>query len=343
MIPVWKLIPRVAGYVTKRNIATARVIITDTDTAEITGQRSTAVYGDSDIVDKTFNVLAASFEHDIQGLNIKGIHEKYTDLAIQQEPYVIKQDESELDPRIPLYDKSLVGMASCMESNVPYPAGPFDSIAGYSYYGMSGAGRTCMNKYLYAAVHATHPSRQFSTSAPSKTQGGQSLPFIDVSDPTPQGIQGDQCVSFKLWLENCVRYGLPSCDEQLHAINSGRKTLAQIFAEQQELIKEVAEKYRRGDVKAKIASNSMQKSTISEHSPCPQGIQGDDCVRYKLWLENCRRFEFGDCEENIQAIQSGRKTLSQVFEDQDRQIQEIVRQYQQRRHYSTTARDDKRD
>ncbi|KAK3586529.1 hypothetical protein CHS0354_035065 [Potamilus streckersoni] len=343
MIPVWKLIPRVAGCVTKRNIATARVIIPKTDRSDISGQRSTVVCGDSGIVDQTFKVRVASFEHDIHGLNLKGIHEKYTTFNVQQEPYVIKQDESELDPHIPLYDKCLIGMSSCTESNVPYPAGPFDAITGYSNYCIFGAGRRRVNKYLYAGVHATHPSRHFSTSGPSMSQGGQPLQYMDTSAPTPQGIQGDQCVSFKLWLENCVRYGLPSCDEQLHDINSGRKTLAQVFAEQQELIKEVAEKYRRGEVKSKAAADGMLKSTISEHSPSTQGIQGDECVRYKLWLENCRRFEFRDCEENIRAVQSGRKTLSQVFEEQDRQIQEIVQQYQQHRHYSTTARDDKRD
>jgi len=63
----------------------------------------------------------------------------------------------------------------------------------------------------------------------------------DFEPPAAQGVQGDDCVTFKLWLENCHRYNL-NCDEDLQGIQSGRKTLSQVFAEQDELIRMIAAK-----------------------------------------------------------------------------------------------------
>ena len=44
----------------------------------------------------------------------------------------------------------------------------------------------------------------------------------------PEGIQGEDCANFKLWLQSCRNYGLHNCDEQLANIHEGRKTLAQV-------------------------------------------------------------------------------------------------------------------
>lgn len=57
--------------------------------------------------------------------------------------------------------------------------------------------------------------------------------------------------------------------------------------------------------------------------PCPQGVQGDDCVRFKLWLENCQRFNLHDCVEQLQGFQSGRVTLAQIFAQQDAMIKDV--------------------
>lgn len=57
--------------------------------------------------------------------------------------------------------------------------------------------------------------------------------------------------------------------------------------------------------------------------PCPQGIQGDDCVRFKLWLANCHRFGIQDCGEQLQGVQSGRVTLDQIFAQQEETIRQV--------------------
>ena len=71
-------------------------------------------------------------------------------------------------------------------------------------------------------------------------QGTVRLPEIDV--PCPQGVQGQDCAQFKLWLENCHRFGLHDCRQQLQGFQSGRLSLAQLFAEQESTIKQVREK-----------------------------------------------------------------------------------------------------
>ncbi|XP_070194282.1 uncharacterized protein [Littorina saxatilis] len=167
----------------------------------------------------------------------------------------------------------------------------------------------------------------------------------------PQGVQGSAdlgagCAHFNTWLENCRRYGLANCDQQLQGIQSGRLTLAQVLADQEVMITEIAESYRkRTEELPDVADESMQGAQgqlrLPEVSaPCPQGIQGDDCVRFKLWLENCHRFGIHECMQQLQGFQSGRLTLAQLFIQQDAMIRQVAQQYQQRRQYSTQPRGD---
>jgi hypothetical protein len=41
-----------------------------------------------------------------------------------------------------------------------------------------------------------------------------------------------------------MRYKLPNCKEELQNLKEGRKTLSQVFTDQEELIKEIAESYK---------------------------------------------------------------------------------------------------
>ncbi|PVD20527.1 hypothetical protein C0Q70_18683 [Pomacea canaliculata] len=163
---------------------------------------------------------------------------------------------------------------------------------------------------------------------------------------SPQGIQGTPnmemgCGHFQAWLDNCRRYGLSNCDQQLQGIQTGRLTLSQVLAEQEALIAEISEGYRKRseaqaaqfDENIQGAQGNMRLPDVS--IPCPQGVQGDDCVRFKLWLENCQRFNLHDCVEQLQGFQSGRVTLAQIFAQQDAMIKDIVQIYQQKRSYST--------
>ncbi|XP_062597365.1 uncharacterized protein LOC134258790, partial [Saccostrea cucullata] len=216
------------------------------------------------------------------------------------------------------------------------------------------------NVGLNTAVHQTF--RHFSVSAMHPSQAATvQIDSRGASDPTPQGIQGDDCVNFRLWMESCQRYGLPGCDEQANHIVSGRKTLSEVFREQEQVIIDIARNYSQIKKKRKVDSEKeishqgvqgdcgycapfdssdsciqgVQGLNILDslvNVPSPQGIQGDECVQFKLWLENCHRFGLtGECEEQLYSIKKGRKTLAQIFEEQDILIRKIVQEYKSNR------------
>ena len=67
--------------------------------------------------------------------------------------------------------------------------------------------------------------------------------LLESNNPCPQGVQGNECGRFKVWLNNCQSYGLvQDCNEQLHDLQTGRKTLFQIFNEQEEMIRSCVNK-----------------------------------------------------------------------------------------------------
>lgn len=254
---------------------------------------------------------------------------------------------------------SHISLHGCMQSTVPTPQQSSDAQAGYgSYLNMPGGGEKLLDKYLSHGNQFSHPSKQFSTSARvyGSQQGAQSdeVDENDLNtDPTPQGIQGDNCVDFKLWMENCQRYNLPNCDEQLEALKVGRKTLAEVFQEQQEIIRIVAESYKKKFIESSLSDSSEQSDLGSQEyfhynfafdeTPCPQGLQGDDCATYRAWSKNCKTFGFHDCEEKLREVEGGRKTLQDIFDEQTEAIRNIVSDYQQKRPYSTSSQVDNSD
>ncbi|CAL1541350.1 unnamed protein product [Lymnaea stagnalis] len=192
-------------------------------------------------------------------------------------------------------------------------------------------------------------------------------------DACPQGIQGDDCDNYKLWLHNCRRYGLANCNEQLQGIQSGRKTLSEVLEEQEKLIADISQQYRAANnhrnahdsfqgSQGKVSSGPADDSSSYVHerqdnvqgcqeymsafpaidSPCPQGVQGYDCAQYKLWLENCHKIGLHDCMEQYSGYKAGRKTLAEIFAEQDNMIrQSATYAYQiskiQQRSYSSSA------
>ncbi|XP_005094566.1 uncharacterized protein LOC101861348 [Aplysia californica] len=183
-------------------------------------------------------------------------------------------------------------------------------------------------------------SSQYRLSSSSANSRPTNLNLFE--DACPQGIQGDDCDNFKLWLESCRRYGLANCEEQLQGIQTGRKTLAEVLAEQDKLIAEIAQKYRAAQKNDQTGNAQGIQPEFSAFpkvdEPCPQGIQGDDCVRFKLWLENCYRFGLQDCMDQYQGVKAGRKTLQQIFDEQDKTIRAAASTvFQQHRKYSTAS------
>lgn len=182
--------------------------------------------------------------------------------------------------------------------------------------------------------------RYFTTSSSKDSynyQGVQSQqePSDFTLEPCPQGVQGDDCVRFQMWQENCRRHGLPNCEEQLQGIQSGRRTLADILAEQEQIIREIAESYREkirdaNDIYIQGVQGQFSTDFPNVTAPCPQGVQGDDCVRFKMWLENCHKYGFRECEDQLQGVQRGRKSLAQVFTEQNELILRVVEEHKKK-------------
>ena len=218
----------------------------------------------------------------------------------------------------------------------------------------------CGSGQLGHAITQMNPVKNFSVSTIYQSQSAVAVKGDpgNMNDPSPQGIQGDDCVHFRLWMESCQRYGLPGCDEQANHIVSGRKTISEVFQEQERIIRDIARNY--SDIKKsqdpvksdrEICSQGVQEGyEYSAPFDCsdscvqgvqgldllhglvnvasPQGIQGDECVQFRLWLENCHRFGIsGECEQQLHNIKSGRKNLTQIFEEQDTLIRQIVQEY----------------
>jgi len=237
-----------------------------------------------------------------------------------------------------------VSLYSVMQSNVPEPFKPGNRSP--TNLNMPGGGQVLKAKYTSSELHNTHPSKKhYSTSTRLYAQAiSATESYITVQDilkvehPTPQGVQGMDCDRFKLWLENCSCYVFTNCDEQLQGIQSGRKTLSEIFTEQDQLIKEIAEQYKlqmsvssqieqsaepSGGEPSSLSGPTQQDRQTFDNS-CPQGVQGYECERFQLWLDNCAKYGLSNCEDQLEEVQSGRKTLNQIFAEQDELIANIA-------------------
>ena len=241
-----------------------------------------------------------------------------------------------------------VSLYSCMQTNVPHPY-QHQGRGGVTHLNMPGGGEQQQSRYLSNNLQTNlHPkptsgngSRGFHTDATLRASG------IHVEEPCPQGVQGDDCVQFQLWKSNCVRFQLSDCDEQLQSFQSGRKSLAQIFEEQNAVIHEIVQQHQDESVSqsstpthiAEHDESSIQDSQypaleghtvhslLQESQPCLQGIQGDECAQFKEWLHNCNRYGLNNCQEQLQEVTSGRRNLSQIMQEQEELIESIARQY----------------
>lgn len=363
MLPVWRIAPKIGRRVVTCGLYTGtRTKPNSFEELPVSGQPDKTVKSYEGIksiegvqgnpkTEMSFSVarrvLADAAEYQSEGPSLQGVQESYGQFG---EAHLNGSSEtySRQDEHSPVYEglNSHVNLNGCMQSSVPRPSGGgFEDSYG-SYLNMPGGGRKLLDKYLSVVNQGSHPSRQFSSSVRllSSQQGAQAYVIKDrgaEDDVCPQGIQGDECVQFKLWLENCQRYHLPNCDEQAHAIESGKKTLAEVFQEQQDIIREVAEAYRKQQEALGVHDQGVQDSPyvcdFDMSEPCPQGFQGADCDNFKLWMYNCQQFGFSDCKDRLNEVRSGKLDLSDIFEEQDELIKNVVRAHQQKRYYSTDS------
>ncbi|CAH1779188.1 unnamed protein product [Owenia fusiformis] len=248
------------------------------------------------------------------------------------------------DNHVPLYDsKTYVSLYGVMQSNVPEPYQPPETSNqaethghGESHLQMPSGGVVMGDKFMsshrmdtHATTHITNPKRKFSSSVAHRS-AITTHDTLEMQVDSPQGIQGEDDVRFKIWMENCSRFGFANCFDHLQGVQSGSKTLHEIFAEQDELIREAAERYRAStSTQDQKLDNPLTKAMLSGEHPYPQGIQGDpdECINLKLWMENCIRYGFTNCDDMLQGVQTGRKTLSQVFEEQEQEIRKVAEHY----------------
>ena len=195
-----------------------------------------------------------------------------------------------------------VSLSGVMQSNVPEPFQ--SSIRGTpTHMNMPGGGSTRGDKYLAGHIKDVHPSRQYSTSAAMSAkhesdnlytpysdmqglQGPIEAPTVNVlahlENPCPQGVQGEDCANFKLWLNNCIRFGLSDCNDNLAAFRAGRKSLPEIFAEQEKLIQEAALQYRKSSTPSQQVRGFSTSSRHSANNPEEEAVSSATNSQVKL-------------------------------------------------------------
>jgi len=149
------------------------------------------------------------------------------------------------DAHAEIHDDSCnVSLHSVMQSNVPEPYGRSSP----THLNMPGCG--VLQRHRVVNDQRIDLKRELHICARVCSQDSMPLSYPisreDFQPPAAQGVQGDvneDCM-FQLWLENCHRYNL-DCDEMLQGVQSGRKTLSQVFREQDEMIRKVVEDSKR--------------------------------------------------------------------------------------------------
>jgi len=160
----------------------------------------------------------------------------------------------------------------------------------------------------------------------------------------PQGIQGEEniedCGYYKTWLGNCARYGIFNDNDHSQGIQTSNNSSQKLSEDRDKIIDDILRKYQHGNIKMESNIQGVQRDDTYAFphidSPCPQGIQGDECAQFKLWLQTCYQYGFQDCMDQYEQFVSGRKNIKQIFAEQDRAIEEAAQFWrQQRRNYST--------
>ena len=176
-------------------------------------------------------------------------------------------------------DSCNVSLHSVMQSNVPEPYGGGSP----THLNMPGngimqrqrvEGNSRLNLRHRLQVRDFHSTTHQHVAAGTIQGEAYWTPREDFQPPAAQGVQGDlenDCM-FQLWMENCHRYNL-DCDEMLQGVQSGRKTLSQVFREQDELIRKVVEQSKVINIMQSTSSYNQSNPKVSDEgssAPSPQ-------------------------------------------------------------------------
>ena len=157
----------------------------------------------------------------------------------------------------------------------------------------------------------------------------------------PDTLEEHEYAAFNEWSNNCIEFCLPGCVEQIHHLTAGDKSMSQVFAEQQKLIESIANNYKQygldlppGDtIFCPFTAQGIQEGfggveTQSVHSrPCPEGVQDLDCHGLEQYLNLCKHYRFTDCEEQLKKLHCGKKSITELLEDREKVMQDLVHYY----------------
>ncbi|XP_013410836.1 uncharacterized protein LOC106174012 [Lingula anatina] len=155
---------------------------------------------------------------------------------------------------------SNIDLHCVMQTMVPEPVDTNNGSP--SHVNMPGGGQLRNDKYVYDNLHEIYPSRKYHTSARQYSSAPPEPKYWTGTDPCPQGVQGDDCERFKLWLENCRKYGLQDCDREVQGIQEGRKTVAQVIAEQDEMIRKITAHYKKNGDKEQFGQQKRGYASL---------------------------------------------------------------------------------
>ena len=122
-------------------------------------------------------------------------------------------------------------------------------------------------------------------------------------------------------------------------MQAGTKTLQELILEQEQEILKLSSKYEshvsgddlscqgvQGDVVD--AKEWLKKHTMetlkAEDWKTIQGVQGLNCEHFRVWLENCTKHSFLQCDNQLEDFKANRKTLQEIFEEQERIIKQVA-------------------
>lgn len=159
--------------------------------------------------------------------------------------------------------------------------------------------------------------------------------------PIPDTLKEHEYATFKEWSNNCIEFCLPGCLEQIHHLTAGEKSMSQVSAEQHKLIESIANNYKQYGLHLPPGEATFCPFTAQgvqegfgdvdmqpvDSRPCPEGIQDLDCQSLQQYLDMCKYYRFTDCEGQLEKLHNGKKSITELLEDRNKLLQDVVRYY----------------
>ncbi|XP_036366581.1 uncharacterized protein LOC115221468 isoform X2 [Octopus sinensis] len=229
----------------------------------------------------------------------------------------------------PSYSGPVVSLHSAMQSNVPKPYFPNDRSSFPTHNNMPGGGVSGQQKFLYGALHSTHPSNQ-------KREETYPVKFAVPVHATTEAETQNQPVSIEYQETEQSGFDTNNRNQTVYekgdesdmsvshvqASASAPSNASQVYASS--INKQDSLQNTNFTRYFSHGSSVATQPEVTYVSPCPQGIQGNDCVYFQQWMESCLRYGLTNCEEQLENLKAGRKTLQQVLDEQQKIIEEAA-------------------